>query len=324
MQAYSILKLEVGMQPNDAPGADTEAAAPDAPLIPHMDAIARILDATGDFRVLRRLVPPPAFTGPMPTDALIGVVVDVEATSLDTAAAEVIEIAICPFVYRPDDGQIHGTLPAFQAFREPPDPIPAEITAITHIDDAMVAGHRIEAADIEAALDDVSVVFAHNASYDRPVVERFWPVFAHLPWVCTARQIPWPTTNRKLETLAYWPNFFHRGHRAADDCLAVMSLLGRRLPDGRPALLAALEAARKPSFTVFADKARFDAKDLLKARGYRWRDRGGIPPKCWWTEVPEDQLDDEIAWLREKVYLYDADPIVRRVTAYERYSARAS
>lgn len=310
------------MQIPDPSGPPSVAVAVDEPLIPPMDAIAAVLDATGDYRCLKRLVRPPAFLGPIPNDALVGAILDVEATSLDVTTAEIIEIAITPFVYRPDTGELLGTLPAYEAFRQPPMPIPPEITRITNITDEMVEGHVIDGTEIEAVMHGVSVVFAHNAAYDRPIVERAWPMFADLPWVCSANQVPWPTTVRKLEVLAGWAGFFHRGHRAADDCYAVMDLLQRVLPDGRPALLAALEAARKPSWIVFADKARFDTKDLLKSRGYRWRDAVGVPPKCWWVEVPEDRLEDELRWLREKVYQYDADPITRRLTAYERFSRR--
>lgn len=302
---------------------DAKPAALETPGVP-IEAIASILDATGDYRVLRRLVRPAAFEGSIPSDALVGAVIDIEATSLDVATAEPIEVAIVPFVYRPDVGDILGVLPAFQKFRQPANPIDPEIEKLTGINDKMVVGHVISDADIEKALDGIGVLVAHNAAYDRMIVERFWGVFADMPWVCSASQVPWPTSSAKLEMLATWSGFFHAGHRATDDCLAVIDLLQRALPDGRTALLAALEAARRPTWIVNACKAPFERKDQLKARRYRWRDGWGLPPKTWWREVPDAELQAELTWLREKVYEYDADPILRKIDAYDRYSRRAS
>ena len=41
------------------------------------------------------------------------------------------------------------------------------------------------------------------------------------------------------------------------------------------------------------------------------------------TEVPAAATDDGIRFLREAIYGTRVDPPVRRLTAYERYSARA-
>ena len=63
-------------------------------------------------------------------------------------------------------------------------------------------------------------------------------------------------------------------------------------------------------------------KDLLKARGYRWSDGSDSRPKSWWVELDEDALDDELHYLRTEIYRWpDADPPVRRLTAYDRFRA---
>ena len=57
------------------------------------------------------------------------------------------------------------TCEPFQQLREPSKPIPAEITAITGIDDAMVAGKRIDPDQVAHAADGGPVV---SVSTNRP------------------------------------------------------------------------------------------------------------------------------------------------------------
>jgi hypothetical protein len=66
----------------------------------------------------------------------------------------------------------------------------------------------------------------------------------------------------------------------------------------------------------------FDMKDHLKARGYRWSDGSDGRPKAWWIELAEEVLDDELHYLRSEIYRWpDADPSIRRLTAFDRFKA---
>jgi hypothetical protein len=66
----------------------------------------------------------------------------------------------------------------------------------------------------------------------------------------------------------------------------------------------------------------FDMKDHLKARGYRWSDGSDGRPKSWWVELAEEVLDDELHYLRSEIYRWpDADPPIRRLTAFDRFKA---
>ena len=49
------------------------------------------------------------------------------------------------------------------------------------------------------------------------------------------------------------------------------------------------------SLLVEATNAPFEAKDALKARGYRWQ----AAARIWQTELPDQQEDEERAWLRD-------------------------
>ena len=83
-----------------------------------------------------------------------------------------------PFRYGAD-GRIYEVGKAFHGFRQPTRPIPPEITALTGIDDAMVAGKTLDLDAVTAA-----VVIAHNAAFDRRFLERFCEVFRTKPWAC--------------------------------------------------------------------------------------------------------------------------------------------
>ena len=93
----------------------------------------RVLDASPDHRILRRIPEPEKWTLPAGDAAFRrGLYVDVESTGLSHETDEVIELAIVPFDYDPHSGQIMRVdeRAAFCGFRQPSFPIPAESTEI--------------------------------------------------------------------------------------------------------------------------------------------------------------------------------------------------
>ena len=65
----------------------------------HLETLAQTLEATGDYRVIRRLKPRPRTVPPPGTPLRLGLVVDVETTGLDPQRDEIIELAMTPFNY---------------------------------------------------------------------------------------------------------------------------------------------------------------------------------------------------------------------------------
>jgi DNA polymerase III subunit epsilon len=73
-----------------------------------LSQMAHTLEKSGDYRVLRRLVPRDVIT-PVPADQRIkgGILFDVETTGLDTKADEVIELGMVKFAYCADGRVAH-------------------------------------------------------------------------------------------------------------------------------------------------------------------------------------------------------------------------
>ena len=292
-----------------------------------LEGLARQLEASGGYRVLRRLVPQaPSADAPRPNEK-IGLVLDVETIGLDPIKDEIIELGMVKFAYSETD-EVTRILGEFKEFQQPSVPIPSDITALTGITDEMVAGHAIDAAQVEAFAADANIIIAHNAGFDRRFAERFWPIFQHKPWACSATQIDWrklKIAGAKLDYVLAAFGYFHEAHRAAGDCHAVVTVLGRSLPGESASVLSALLAeARKNSHRVWAENSPFELKDALKKRGYRWSDGSDGAARAWYADVPAGEaLDQELAFLRTEIYQRDLEIRTRVVTAWDRFSNRS-
>ncbi len=310
-----------------APAGDGENGAPRpargraekfAPM-DEAEMVHRLVES-GRYRVLQRLDPAP----PAPAaDALafprLGVIIDTETTGLNPAQDEIIEFGAVAFRYA-DDGALGPVCASFGALREPSRPIPAEITRITGITDAMARGQTIPLAELEALIAEADIVIAHNAGFDRPFCERLSPVFANKPWACSVKEIDWTARGfegTKLGYLIGQSGYFHTGHRAEDDCQALLAVLRGPSEENTP-FAELLQASRRARLRIFAENSPFEMKEKLKERRYRWSDGSDGRPKSWWTEVDETELEAELDYLRTEIYGWrDADPLVQRLTAVD-------
>lgn len=293
--------------------------------IPRLTANEMItaLEAEGDFRVLRRLQP----SEPMkvvPHGLRRAVLVDVETTGLDANRDEIIELAMVPFFYSMND-EIVGVGEAFSALRQPTSPIPAEVTKLTGIDDAMVAGKAIDSAEVAAFAGD-NLIVAHNAPFDRGFLEKFCPALMRNPWACSMSEVRWADEgfeSSKLAYLALSSGFYYDRHRAVHDCHAVIELLSRTLPvTGGGALATLLASARGRTVRCWAENSPFESKDLLKQRGYRWNGDDNGQPRAWWIDVREADFESEKTFLCTEIYKRDMTFRTATITASTRHSIR--
>lgn len=287
------------------------------------DELIAALEAQGDYRVLHRLRP----SEPMreaPAGTRRAVLADVETTGLNCGRDEIIELAMVPFFYTLS-GEIVGVGAPFDELRQPTALIPIEVTRLTGIDDAMVAGRSID-PDQVSAFAGSSLVIAHNAGFDRLFLERFCPALADNPWACSLNEVRWSDEgfeSAKLAYLAMSSGFYYDKHRAVHDCYATIELLSRRLPkSGRLALSALLASARGRTLRCWAENSPFESKDDLKRRGYRWNGGDDGTPRAWWIDVAEADIEAEKAYLCTEIYKRDVAFPVAEITAFNRHSDR--
>jgi DNA polymerase-3 subunit epsilon len=306
------------------PGAPGAPGAPGGTGAPDWEHMAQALDSHPDFRVLRRLVPPLMFPAPARGQTLRVLLLDTETTGLSAARDKVIELALLAFDLDLATGEPAGLLEVYDGLEDPGVPLSPEVQQLTGITNDMLRGQRLDEARIAQLLAGAQLVIAHNAAFDRPFVEARLPVFAELDWACSFAEIDWKGQGRdsaKLSALAMQLGWFYDAHRAEMDCHALLAVLRPPLPLGeRNGLMHLVEAARRPSFRLQATGAPFEAKDLLKARNYRWDSN----LRVWFTQLRDEAaLLAETQWLKAQVYAgRPARAQVEQLDARQRYSGR--
>lgn len=287
--------------------------------------MAATLARHSDYRVLRRLVPIRHFDRTAQGPVIRVLVLDTETTGLDHSRDKIIELAMLQVDVDITTGLPVGDVAVYDGLEDPGIPISKEIQAITGISSEMVRGLHLDEARIAAMLAGADLVIAHNAGFDRPFCEARIPAFAQLPWGCSFADIDWRKEGHgsaKLEYLALEKGWFYDAHRAEVDCHALLTVLGEPLPtSGQSGLAKIIAMSRLPSYRLQATNAPFEAKDLLKARAYRWN----AEQKVWHTRlVDEVQLSAELTWLKSTVYGSRVARVqVEKLDADVKYSSRA-
>lgn len=295
------------------------------------EALVQELEATGDYKVVRRFEPASSYS-PLgevdPAQLRTVMVVDTETTGLNNETDKIIDLGYVLAEFHPRSGLIHRTLEHFSGFEDPGLPIPETITQLTGITDADVAGQRLDESRIEAAIARSDLVIAHNAPFDRGFLERRFPTFQSKWWACSQREAPWRemmTGSTKLEWLAYQlGGVFYGAHRALVDSEVLLFLLTRAGLNGRTILSHILESSARKTYCVWAENAPFEKKDVLKKdKGYRWSDGTNpeAPIKAWYKANVTD-LEAELAMLGAEVYGRNARVTVDVVTGRQRYTGR--
>lgn len=298
---FPSLQADLFDTQNAAPIIDENRTAEIQTLKKRLD---KLLAKTDDFRLLERVpLTRPGIKLPCKLEEACGdeigiVFLDTETTGLSVNNETIIELGLVCASFSPSKKQLVSIDRIMSAYEDPGKPIPPEITDITGITDDMVRGKRIDETSVSEYLQDAFLIVAHNAKFDRPFFEKRFKGFEDCRWACSLDGIDWNSLgfkNRKLEDLLFKSGCFYEAHRASIDCLALAWLLHLH----KDAFADMLEKAEKKTVTVRAFGAPFEAKDALKARGYRWHDGTSGPNRHWWKEIALEELDGEKNFLDE-------------------------
>lgn len=266
------------------------------------EELARLLSSHPDYRVLKAIDPEAGvdrLCAPAPGQR-VAAVVDTETTGLDLSADRIIEVAIQRFTF--DAGHRIIEIERPRSWLEDPErPLLDSITRLTGLSDSDLKGQRFDDEAIVGMIGGADIVIAHNAAFDRPFLDRRFPDLDGLPWACSLSQIDWRSLGfdgRALSHLLLQSGRFFQGHRAGNDTNALATLLGTSAGDGRTVLAHLLESCERDTVRIEATGAPFEAKDGLKARGYRWN----AARRVWWRELNAAEATSERTWLDQHVY----------------------
>jgi len=280
------------------------------------------LNASNDFQVLKRLQPSRQFHSATNEQKLHRLcVIDTETTGLDTSECEIIELGY-QIIEFDSQGRFYQVVESKNFLNEPEGEITAEVTKVTGLTLDDVKGHAIPWQEVEKDIAQVQLCVAHNAGFDRPVVERYNEVFVSKIWGCSVQQIAWQDLtgigSRSQEFLCWKAGqFFYDAHRALDDVQALSELLSLQVGNqGKTAFSYLLESVRISKVMLKATGAPFDVKDDLKKAHYRWN----AAERVWQKMLNESDLEEEKIWLAAHS---TPNPTIIKLKANDSFSVRA-
>lgn len=303
---------------------------------PGPEEYARRLADDPDYRVLRRFRPRDRYSDEQLTDPKVGLYVDVETTGLNTDDDRIIQFAGVRFTFD-STGRIGQVGPTYAELEDPEFEITPEISELTGITPAMVKGKKIDDGLVDALMQDVVLVVAHNADFDRKMLERRFSGFDSVHWACSQRDVKWERFGARGVKLEYLLmeccGEFYDAHEALADCLAGVHVLAHprasieqidieRGLEVSPFQML-LDSVREPTLRLCAWSSPIWTKDRLRLRRFRWNPTSRV----WQKDVKASELEAERQWLLEHVYDGNSNlasyASAEKVSRKDLYSVRA-
>ena len=225
---------------------------------------------------------------------------DLETTGLQKDC-KIIEFAGKITAIDKNSGELLGIVDEYESFNDPEEALDPVITRITGLTDDTIAGHSIDWEAVSRILNSADIIIAHNAFFDRGVMDRHLPLSQDKVWACSVNDINWTERGfsaRGQEILCIWHGFYYDSHRAMFDVDALIHLITHDIEGSDNAVLELLVNAAMPIYKIAAIGSPFHTKDLLRLRKYRWDPEN----KYWWKNISLDEIDIEKEWMADTIY----------------------
>ena len=246
-------------------------------------------------------------------------VLDTETNGLNLSKHQIIEL--CGAVVAVNEaGRVVAVECVMTGFVDPGQPLSREISELTGLQDADVAGRSICGEQLAALLEHCGGAVAFNSQFDRPFVEKH--IGRHVPvkWGCAMADAPWRKCGFEPGPQGYLLNqagyFMPSAHRAKDDVLALIQLLDHVCFDGESVMAKVLAAMDAPAWRFEASTAAYGFKDDLRDRRYRFA--GERTHKVWHKHVRPMEFREEYRWYKQTI---GKRPVIVPLPASERYRA---
>lgn len=288
-----------------------------------------LLSKHPDYKIVERFRPETVFAPDDGSSKGTLMIIDTETTGLDPAEDVAFEIGYVLASYSKKTGVIFNVIDTYSGTEDPGYELSDEIMSITGVDyENEVKGNKFDDAKVIADVARSDLVIAHNARFDRPMVEKRFSGFKEKPWVCSFDQGPWKEMgfgSSKLDYLLIMAGgFFHDAHRALVDSQALLRLLTLPGVGEKTVFSNILDKGRYPSYTLWANDSAFETKDILKKNGYRWSD-GSEPGKFKaWHKTGVTDPDQELSFLASEVYKRPTQIHIDLIEARDSFSSRFS
>jgi DNA polymerase-3 subunit epsilon len=287
----------------------------------NLERSAELLEASGLYRVLRKLPPLNVRKHEIKPDERVVAIVDTETTGLDLNQDEVIEISGIKIAYD-SQGNFSGLISTFSQLQEPRARLNADVIRLTGLTMTTLKGQAIDRAGLAKFIEEADLIVAHNAAFDRPFCERLSDVFQKKPWACSATEIDWKAygfNGARLTDLLSQAGWFYEAHRALDDCNALIQILGTKFNEHRNTPFQDLLISARQTKTRLSFSASFSSRAVLRGKGFRWKPGDSKASGKWYIDLSEEAIEPTLTWLITDLRVNEAQISFHQMTAFDRY-----